>query len=231
MMESEFDKYAADYEILHRQSISFSGCDTGYFADYKIARAAKLFRKHCNEGDRLLDFGCGTGTSIPYFNKYMPAITPVCADVSRQSLDAARLRYASMATYLPIEGGRLALESGSIGMCFTSCVFHHIAPGDHEQWLAELRRVTSPGGVLLIFEHNPLNPLTRYAVDNCAFDRDAILIKARSFEMQLQATGWTCEQTRYHVFFPGFLKRLRPVEKLLGWLPIGGQYSILAVRT
>ena len=56
MTEMDFDKYAPDYETLHQQSIAFSGCEPGYFADYKIAHAAAMFQRYCTAEGRLLDF-------------------------------------------------------------------------------------------------------------------------------------------------------------------------------
>ena len=37
-------------------------------------------------------------------------------------------------------------------------------------------------------------------------------------------------QTGYCLFFPGPLAALRPLEKFLGWLPLGGQYYVAGVR-
>lgn len=227
---TEFDKFAPDYEALHRQSIAFSGCEPAYFAQYKVEYAASRFRQYYRSGDKLFDFGCGTGASIPYFGKYLAEAKLVCADVSSQSLEIARHRFGDEASYLLIEGDSLGVESNSIGMSFSSCVFHHIPPEQHSLWIAELYRVTRPGGVLLIFEHNPINPLTRYAVASCAFDKDAILLRASILIDRLTAGGWAVRRTRYHVFFPGFLKKLRPAEAMLGWLPLGGQYSVLALK-
>ena len=42
----------------------------------------------------------------------------------------------------------------------------------------ELKRVLRAGGACVIFEHNPLNPLTVQAVNTCPFDENAVLIKA-----------------------------------------------------
>lgn len=230
MTEPEFDNFADDYAAMHQKSVAFSGCELGYFAEYKAAYAAQCFRDFCRAGDVVLDFGCGTGTSIPYFTKHLNQSRLIGADVSQKSLDIAKNQFADQATYLHIKGTKLDLKTDSVGLTFSSCVFHHISADQHETWLAELRRVTRPGGALLIFEHNPLNILTRHAVANCAFDGDAVLLRARTLTERLKKSGWKPVRTRYHVFFPGFLKKLRPLEAWLGWLPQGGQYSVLAFK-
>lgn len=226
----EFDQYADNYIAMHQQSVAFSGCDLDYFAEYKTAYAAKCFRPFALPDDSILDFGCGNGTSIPFFAKYLPKVPLVAADVSAKSLKNAEARFGSNPVYSHIMDNRLDLPTGSVGMAFTSCVFHHIKPEEHLMWLAELHRVVRPGGQLLIFEHNPMNFLTRYAVAKCAFDKDAILLNAKTLSNRIGESGWQPINTRYHVFFPGFMKKLRSLEEYLAWCPLGGQYSVLATK-
>ena len=59
-----------------------------------------------------------------------------------------------------IENNRIPAEADSFDVVFSACVFHHIPHGEHLNWLQELHRITRPGGLIAIFEHNPLNPLT-----------------------------------------------------------------------
>lgn len=225
-----FDQFAACYDEEHRRSIAFSGCDTGYFARYKVEIAAAHFRASCGPHETLLDFGCGPGASIPHFRAALGSARILAADVSRLSLAEAQARHGSEADYLAIEGSTLDIASGSIGMAFSACVFHHIPPDEHQAWLTELRRVVKPGGGVIIFEHNPLNPLTRHAVARCAFDEDAILIRARTLARRLAKSGWRVQRIRYHVFFPGKLHALRRYEPALGFIPLGGQYSAIASK-
>jgi ubiquinone/menaquinone biosynthesis C-methylase UbiE len=149
-----------------------------------VQYAAQCFREFCGKGEVLLDFGCGAGTSISYFAKHLDLSQSclIAADVSQKCLDIARGRFGGTASYLHMERDRPDLDRGSAGMVFSSCVFHHIRPEHHVMWLAELHRVTRPGGLILIFEHNPLNPLTRYAVAGCAFDENATLLRAATLE-------------------------------------------------
>ena len=108
-------------------------------------------------------------------------------------------------------------------VAFSACVFHHIPHEEHAHWLEELRRVVRPGGMVAIFEHNPLNPLTVRAVNTCPFDANARLIRARALKRSLRLAGWRRPALRYHVFFPRRLAALRPLEPLLTWLPLGAQ--------
>lgn len=230
MRDAEFDRFAVDYEAEHQRSIAFSGCDTDYFARYKVEIAAVHFRALCGGGEALLDFGCGPGTSVPHFRTALPDARIVAADVSRLSIHEAQARHPGQADYQVITGNRLEIPGGDIGLAFAACVFHHVPPVEHRHWMGELHRVVRVGGALVVFEHNPLNPLTRLAVARCAFDRDAVLLRAGVLARRLEESGWQVMKVRYHVFFPQFLKRLRRFELGLGRIPLGGQYSVFAIR-
>jgi ubiquinone/menaquinone biosynthesis C-methylase UbiE len=226
MSNAEFDRFAQTYETMHRKSIGFSGTSPEYFARYKIAHAASV----AAGSKALLDFGSGIGNSIPHFKTFFPQATLTCADVSKESLEYSSDKYPESATYLQIEGETLDIPGNAVDLAFTACVFHHIPPAQHVSWLAELRRVTRPAGQFLLFEHNPLNPLTRKAVRDCEFDADAILIGHREMASRMQAAGWRIIRIDHHVFFPEFLRFMRISEHALHWLPLGGQYSILATK-
>ena len=94
--------------------------------------------------------------------------------------------------------------------------------------LDEIRRVMRRDGQVMIFEHNPLNPLTVHAVNTCPFDENAVLIRARSLKHRLERAGFRNAEVKYRIFFPRALRWLRPLENLLGWLPLGAQYYALA---
>jgi hypothetical protein len=61
-------------------------------------------------------------------------------------------------------------------------------------------------------------------VSNCEFDDDAILLSRRESVSLLRDAGMRGASVDYIVFFPKFLSILRPLERHLGWLPLGAQY-------
>ena len=224
---AEFDHFADEYDRQHRANIAITGEAPEYFSEYKI----RELRAIAGDGARsILDFGSGTGNSIPFFLKYFPGSALTGVDPSQRSLEIAAARFPGAAQGLAMSGDRIPAGDSSCDAAFSACVFHHIDHAEHVTWLAELRRVVRPGGTLTIFEHNPLNPLTVRAVNTCPFDINARLITARAFAARYRAAGWGGLKVRYHVFFPRALAFLRVAEPGLAWLPLGGQYSISAIK-
>lgn len=231
MDEAEFDKFAEEYKTLSEQVLGASGENSEFFAEYKIRDTARLLEKlGLSKNIRILDFGAGVGTSVPWLKQYFPESVLECADVSIKSLDIAEYRFPGMANFVHFNGLKLPFKEGSIDLVFSACVFHHIPPDIHPQLLTELKRVLKPGGLFISFEHNPYNPLTTRAVKACRYDENAILIRGQEFKNKLENAGLPQPQLRYRIFFPGFLRRLRPLEKYLAKLPLGAQYYVYAQK-
>ena len=234
MEEAEFDKFAAEYRTLHAQSIKASGESPEYFAEYKIVDvAAELARARGGVVERaaVLDFGAGVGYSVPFFGRHMPRARVTCLDVSQKSLDLGAAKHGSVADFRHFDGKRIPYADSTFDVALASCVFHHIPNSEHVELLAEIRRVLTPNGLLLVFEHNPLNPLTRHAVNTCIFDENAVLIGAPTMRRRALAAGFAAADVRYRIFFPHWARGLRPIEKWLTWLPLGAQYYVRATKT
>jgi len=228
MSNAEFDAYTDVYEDQHASSIRLSGERPDYFADYKIRVLAGLANDWGLTAPVILDFGSGIGNSLPGYRRHMPTASVTLSDVSAQSLETARNIHGGDEAMVHIADGALDLPDACFDITFTACVFHHIPPEEHAHWLGELRRVTRPGGHIVIFEHNPLNPLTLHAVRNCPFDENAILIRAGEMRRRLKRAGWHEARTDFHVFFPAALSSLRGLEPGLTWCPLGAQYAAIA---
>lgn len=226
MQQTEFDKFADEYLATHARNIAVSGENPAFFAEYKVRDLGKLISGATPVSPRILDFGSGVGNSVPWFHKYLVSPDVICVDVSRRSLDIARERFPKLARFELFDGRRLPLPDSSIDVAFSACVFHHIPHSKHLEMLTELQRVLRPGGKLVIFEHNPINPLTARAVATCPFDADAVLIRCGALRRMLLASGFINCKSRYRLFFPRYASILRPLERFLGWLPLGAQYFV-----
>lgn len=225
----EFDVLAHKYDQLHRNNISITGEVPAYFAEYKV-RDLFWERQRYLPGQSLdvLDFGCGTGNSIPFFLRYFHESSLTFADVSLNSMRIAQNRTGVDESAFVHISNSIPLADNSQDIVFSACVFHHIQPKKRAFWLSELYRVTRTGGLLLVYEHNPLNPLTLHAVNHCPLDENAVLLHASPFKQLLRSVGWNDPKVNYRVFFPSFFKVLRPFESNLRHVPLGAQYYILA---
>ncbi len=224
---SEFDLLAENYISLHEKNIYVSGETPDYFSEYKISDVSSIVNKLKLNSSNILDFGSGVGNSLPYFKKYFPNSLINCADVSAKSLEKSESRFPGKGNYLFIDKD-IPLPSLSQDLVFSACVFHHIPHEEHLYWLSEMFRVTKPGGSIFIYEHNPLNPVTVYAVNNCPLDENAKLIKGTDLSLQINRSGWVNAKISYKLFFPAFMSLLRPLERHLEWFGLGAQYRAFA---
>ncbi len=231
MDEAEFDKFAEEYKRIHAGNIRASGESPEFFAEYKVKESAKLVHQHDFPDElSILDFGAGTGVSVPFFRRYLPQAKLTCLDVSRKSLAIGAKRFSSEAEFDHFDGRRIPVSDDAFHLVFAACVFHHIPHELHDCLLIEIFRVLKSGGILIIFEHNPNNPLTVHAVNTCPFDENAVLIRGSKFRELVQRAGFINDRLCYRIFFPAPLSFLRPVERFLTWLPLGAQYYVCAQK-
>jgi ubiquinone/menaquinone biosynthesis C-methylase UbiE len=228
MDRAEFDGFADEYEQQHASNIRLSGESPAYFARYKVQDVANLCA--ANMPARILDFGAGVGTSVSHWREAFAQASLTCLDVSPRSLAIASSRHPDAAHYRVFDGVTIPFDAASFDVAFAACVFHHIDSASQVPLLRELRRVLTPEGRLFVFEHNPLNPLTRHAVNTCPFDANAVLLRAKTLIERLKAAGFCHISLAYRIFFPGALRIFRPVERLLTRLPLGAQYRLCAER-
>lgn len=230
MKKAEFDEFAIDYAAMHEKSLGAFGQEKDYFAEYKICDVASevVRRGRLTSTRRILDFGSGCGNSVPYFRKLFPQAQLTCIDVSAESLEIGRRAHPGQARFLAFNGHKIPAESGTFDTVFSACVFHHIDHAEHASNLAELHRVLEHDGLLLIFEHNPLNPLTVRIVNQCPFDINARLIRASQLRKRVVDAGFEDVAIRYRLFIPPALRRLMFIERYLIWLPLGAQYYVVA---
>ena len=166
-----------------------------------------------------LDIGCGPGL----FDRHLGSSFELHGvDVSPAMVERAR-EVNPEASYRVYDGRQLPYGNGELDVVFAVCVLHHVEPPDRPALLAEMARVTRPGGLVLVFEHNPLNPLTRRVVRDCAFDEGVQLLGRRELERLYRGADLTLLGTEYLLFFPW---RMDAVERRLTWLPLGAQYVV-----
>lgn len=222
----DFNIYANNYDKILESDLKFFGEENSYFADYKVKIVKENFLK---DPKQILEYGCGIGRNLKFFEKYFPGSEISGCDISGKSIQVAKEENRNVNLFL-IEENVLNESQNKFDLVFVSCVLHHIAPELRDDALNKISSLLKPGGSLFIFEHNPLNPLTRKIVRDCIWDKDAILLDMSETERLMKGAGINVEKKKFTLFFPGFLNFLRSAEKYLGSIPMGGQYFVKGVK-
>lgn len=221
---AEFDKYAADYkEILDRSVLDSDGSE--YFYEHKAGYIRRLLGAGEFRG-KILDFGCGPGLLSAHLRETLPSATLHGFDPAAESLKAVPSEVRAGGVYTSTKD---ELHS-DYDLITVINVLHHVPVAERQELVDDLARRLVPGGKLLVVEHNPLNPATRWVVAHCVFDEDAILLWRREVLALLSKAGLKRSRSEYVLFFPRLFGWLQPVERLLGWLPMGAQFAAVFER-
>lgn len=221
MDKVDFDQYASQYDAVLQENIGKLGKDISYYAEHKIITLKRYLG--CLP-EKILEFGCGTGRNLPFLSSAFPQASVWGGDISNDSLNMAKENNPSV-TFFNVNERPKNIK---FDLVFISCVFHHIPVDQRTYWMRYIRKLLVHNGLLFIFEHNPLNPLTRHAVNTCPFDKEAILLWPKEFNRLLAAASICHKRTDYILFFPSAMRRLNVLEKYLSFIPLGGQYMVLA---
>jgi len=198
-----------------------------FFTRVKAGYILDLARETFNTPDKVsaLDIGCGVGNYHSLLAPHFGQLSGV--DVSGESIEVARRRGLPV-TYDVYDGATLPYSAGSFDVVFTICVIHHVPPARWSAFASEMRRVLKSGGLALIFEHNPRNPLTMRVVNSCPFDTDAVLLRSETAEALLSTAGFKQIRSRHILSIPAANIWLRRVDSLFSSLRFGAQYYVSA---
>ena len=142
---TDFDRVAEVYdESLPRHVV-----------EHYLSKRLAFIRRYASVGPAL-DVGCGTGQLA---ERVADAGYPVVGlDPSPGMLDQLRRRRPDIAAVVG-DGTALPFPDGTFALTYCVAVLHHVAhPDAVRRTLTEMARVTRPGGHVLIWDHNPLNP-------------------------------------------------------------------------
>src|SRR5581483_479607 len=178
---ARFDHFAPNYESHHTQSVRASGEHSRYFSRYKLRCIERLLGETFDEP--ILDYGCGIGLLTQELAARYSQVDGF--DPSHESIREARSRVPRAAFYE--DAG--AIPADRYALVVLAGVLHHVPPLQREavtRLAASKLRVL---GQLVAFEHNPMNPVTRRAVELCPFDEDAVLLWPREARCLLRRAG------------------------------------------
>lgn len=102
---------------------------------------------------RILDFGSGCARVLLWLEDLTPQTELFGTDIDERMIQWSRknVPWATFTVNDPLPP--LDYPDGHFDLVFAASVFTHIDENYQDQWLAELRRITSPGGMLILSVH------------------------------------------------------------------------------
>jgi ubiquinone/menaquinone biosynthesis C-methylase UbiE len=229
---SEFDLYARNYmqQLDHplRRMVAPNGVN--YFIRLKCEQLRRIVREAGLRARDLVvaDIGCGIGLfEEELAGEYRRVLA---LDLSQEMLKVSRhLRpHIDGEHFICSDALRLPLAPASADVVFSSCLFHHMS---HEQLLPgvqEMSRICKRGGYVVVFEHNPYNPLTQVVVHTTPLDKNARLLPVKKMMTAFRDAGLEAVSSQFILYGPQkmdvWLTRRAPT---LNQLPFGGQYLVV----
>jgi trans-aconitate methyltransferase len=219
-----FDFYSNNYNELLNNAIRQIGYNADNLVSTKLHKLKSLYPSLSEKPFRLLDFGCGVGNLYGQVAQFFPTAIYTGVDPSKDSILKARSRYHGDSDFQ--EYSCKEWEKTQYDLIFSSGVFHHIPHVMHTGIIDKLSSLLNKGGKLVIWEHNPLNPVTQKIVRDCPLDEDAVLVPSKNLKNLFTRVSLSNVQVIYTTFFPKFLSTLNFMDPYLDWLPLGGQYLV-----
>jgi SAM-dependent methyltransferase len=225
----QFDTYASDYERALQMGLRYSGEKASYFARGRVLALAARLRQLGVQPRSVLDYGCGTGATMPLLKEALNATRTIGVDVSELSLAVGRTRHHGDDAYEFRSPSSSRIREADCVYC--NGVFHHIPAVDRAAAIAQVRSALLADGLFAFCENNPWNPATRLVMRSIPFDRDAQPLGAGEARRLLRDGGFDVLSTDYLFVFPRALRMLRRLEGHLKRWPVGAQYMILARKS
>jgi trans-aconitate methyltransferase len=222
----QFNAFAKNYDEALSKGLSITGEGPAFYAENRVAVTNLLIEPKKIPIERILDFGCGIGTSIPFLAEAFSPMEIVGVDVSEEMLAEARARLDL--TRVRLQSVEQALRDGEFNLVYCNGVFHHIGLEQRAKAFLRIFDSLRPAGYFALWENNPLNPGTRLVMAKCPFDKEVTPILPSQATKMLKTTGFRVETVLSRFFFPRLLDFLRPLEPWLSPSLLGGQYLVLA---
>jgi len=227
-MEELFDK-SLEYDEMLNMGIKLSGEDKYFFIHERFRDLVKNLPPD-KKIKTLLDFGCGVGDTTLLMKKYFPEAKITGSDIAAKALKHASNENSDGGTirYIEIKDFRFINE---FDLCYVNGVFHHIPLDQRAEAVNMIYASLKPGGLLALFENNPLNLGTKMVMSRIPFDTDAVTLVPNETRRMLISAGFKIKiKPRFLFYFPKALKFLRPLERFLVHVPLGAQYYFMAEK-
>jgi len=141
-------------ELYHDVASDYDHVFSHHVVEHYLTRRSRLVRGLAAQG-LLLDVGCGTGILAERLQRTGYEVAGL--DLAPAMLEEATRRglrhvYAAQSTAMPF-------EDHTFDLAITVATLHHLeTPERVKGTIREMARVVRPGGWVVLWDHNPLNP-------------------------------------------------------------------------
>lgn len=128
-----------------------------------------------NERIRILDFGCGVARQLLHFTRHYPKPSYYACDVDDSNIAFVQKAYPQVEAHVNPFHPPLKYPHGFFDFIYSVSIFSHLNVEDQKSWLAELARVTKPGGYCFLSTEGraALRHLTlTFGMDDAALTRE-----------------------------------------------------------
>ncbi len=137
---------------VHGRGDAASFISAGKIIAFDLDNAMQMAGITLNSGASVLDFGCGPGRVAQWFQKIHPTARLHGCDIDPDPIEWASENIKGSFSTNGFEPP-LPYGDASFDLVYSVSVFTHLPEDMQFQWLEELRRVTKPGGSLLLSIH------------------------------------------------------------------------------
>lgn len=234
MSEPTFDHYAKRYQEELDAGLAVSGESSDYFADLRLACLAQRLEQRGVSASRILDFGCGVGSTTGSFLRHFQPKQIMGIDPSHASIEIAKTNQSGFTTNKICQIDYRSLDEHTpeqnFDLVYCNGVFHHIDPELRKKAMTTIYQSLRSGGVFAFWENNPYSLPARYVMSRISFDADAVMVWPSAARRLMASVGFKVLLTDYRFIFPGSIRWMRWSESFFCKLPVGAQYLILSVK-
>jgi SAM-dependent methyltransferase len=184
-----------------------------HVANHYLEKRVAIVRSLLPAG-RVLDVGCGTGQLAERI--VLAGYEVMGVDISPAMLQKALAR--GLAGTFAAFSSALPFRDGSFDLALTVATLHHLeTPVRVAYTIAEMGRVVRPGGFVLLWDHNPLNPYWPSLMKRVPQDSgDERLVPMGEILADVRAAGLELVWARRLGLVPEFVPvNLMPVARLV----------------
>lgn len=229
----EFDRFAETYyENLDSPLKRWAGISDRQL----VAQKARLLIRLINQesaGDRfrsILDFGCGPGGFLHQIGSVAPWLSLSGYDPSPKMIDVAQNSLGPQVFLTHHLSELRDIHRGTFDVIVLSSVLHHVPSKDRGNLLCDVGELLSEDGILVVFEHNPRNPLTRFVVKRTPIDAGAVLLTPDQLERGDEKQVFTFSSPHYYLNLPPGWPVSDVVDRVFQKAPLGAQWAVVGKK-